>query len=106
MQYAVCLPFASAKGLLKGMPRHGGRDICGLPQSCCRRYCCVMFQKNSRHGEGRVVLPTRAAPFQPRKKVTVPLDGLIYSRDDDGAMLLLSLETKNEEEVEGRTDEE
>jgi hypothetical protein len=38
--------------------------------------------------------------------VTAPLDGLIYSRDDDGAMLLLSLETKNEEEVEGRTDGE
>ena len=38
--------------------------------------------------------------------MTAPLDGLIYSRDDDGAMLLLSLETKNEEEVEGRTDGE
>jgi hypothetical protein len=35
--------------------------------------------------------------------VTAPLDGSIYSRDDDGTMLLLSLETKNEEEVEGRT---
>jgi hypothetical protein len=54
-----------------------------------------MFQKNSRNGESRVVLPTRAAPFQAHKKVTAPLDGSIYSRDDDGAMLLLSLEMKN-----------
>jgi len=38
--------------------------------------------------------------------VTAPLDGSIYSRDYDGTMLLLSLETKNEEEVEGRTDGE
>jgi hypothetical protein len=35
--------------------------------------------------------------------MTAPPDRSIHSRDDDGTMLLLSLETKNEEEVEGRT---
>jgi hypothetical protein len=38
--------------------------------------------------------------------VIAPLNISIYSRDDDGTMLLLSLETKNEEEVEGRRDGE
>ncbi len=95
------------RGYSRGCPGLRAATFVGYhPLAAAAVVTYAMFQKYSRHGEERVVSPTRSAPFQSRKKVTAPLDGSIYSRDYDGTMLLLSLETKNEEEVEGRTDGE
>ena len=77
--FAIC-----HKGLLKGMLRHGGTTFVGYNTLVAVAVVTsVMFQYYSWHGEGRVVLPTRAVPFPAHKIMTVQLNGSIYIRDDN-----------------------